>query len=48
MLLTTIQVRSIMEKGLSLLHDRQTGLVTWHMFLAERLTEIKAEISKAL
>lgn len=35
------------EKLLLLLKDRQTGLMSWNMFLEERLKEIKKLIESA-
>jgi hypothetical protein len=35
------------EKLLSLLKDRQTGLITWNSFLRDRLCTIHALIEKA-
>jgi hypothetical protein len=35
------------EKLLLLLVDRQQGTVSWHMFLRDRLTAIKALITAA-
>lgn len=36
------------EKLLSLLKDRQPGLVTWHMFIGERLKALKKMIDPVL
>lgn len=33
------------EKLVALLRDRQPGLISWHMFLAERLKNLRAMIS---
>ena len=35
------------EKLLSLLKDRQPGLITWNMFLGERLEAIKKMLDAA-
>ena len=35
------------EKLLQLLNDRQLGLITWNMFLIERLTAIKKMAEEA-
>lgn len=41
------ELQSEVEKLLSLLRDRQTGLMSWNMFLEDRLKKIKVLMENA-
>lgn len=41
------ELQKEVEKLLSLLKDRQQGMMTWNLFLSDRLTSIKGMIEKA-